>query len=180
MVAPSIPSQTLADGQPSSAVREAFAGLMVDFGLSVPAQARCTLLRSRGLARVTLLTEPTEAEAARIGFWLCPLRYDPDAVKPQAAPERKRVDAVFETVERLCPRFFPPGETGTLRIAGGHLRQYSSSDTKLYVFDSGEVLYKHWRSINPELIGTQDQVLAGQVRIDCTRIRAPNWRKGGL
>ncbi len=180
LVAPSIPSQTQADGQPSSAVREAFAGLMVDHGLSVAPDARCTLLRSAGLAAVTLRTDPTEAEAALIGFWMCPLQYDPAAVKPRPAPERLRVDTVFETVERLCPRFFPPGETGTLRIAGGYLRQYGSSDTKVYVFDTGQVLYKFWRSINPEMIGTQDQVLAGQARIDCTRIRAPNWRKGGL
>ena len=179
LVAPSIPSQTLGDGQPTSAVREAFAGLMVDYGLSVAPDTRCTLLRSRGLAAVTLRADPTDAEATMIGFWMCPLRHDPAAVKPRAAPERKRVDAVFEAVERLCPRFFPPGQAGTLRIVDGYLRQYLNADTKLYIFDSGQVFYKFWRSVNPEMIGTQAQVLAGQVRIDCTRIRAPNWRKGG-
>jgi hypothetical protein len=182
LVAPSMPSHTTDDGQPTEGVIRVFNQLIRSRGLSVVPGARCELLHSRGLVTMER-RNAGDADSARIGFWLCPLRFDPAAyfAEPaQPAGGKQPIDEVFDGVEKLCPRFFPPGEARTEYIGGGAMRHYSESDTRVYVMDDGEVLYKFWRSLNAVTIGTRQDVLAGKVHVDCTRIRAPIWRNGGL
>jgi hypothetical protein len=183
LLAPSYPSQVLRDGQPSALVLRVFNKLIAPRGLSIPAGARCEFLRSAGFAGMAFrfaTRTPPEEQARRFGFWVCPLNYAPESVAPPAAAVRDvEMDPVFEAVERLCPRFFPAGEAKTERVEGGATRSYMDSDTRVYVLDDGEVLYKFWRSLNPVTIGQRADVLAGRVQLDCSKIRAPTWRSGG-
>lgn len=182
VLAPSMPSQMLDDAQPSAAVARVFDQLIADRGISLVKGAHCDFLPSRGLAGMAMGDGRPEdsREVGRFGFWACPARYDPaTAVRAAEVVTDPAVNAVFEDVEKLCPRFFPSGEAQTQRIDDGATRHYSSSDTRIYVMDDGEVLYKFWRSINAVTIGTRADILAGRSHLDCTRIRAPTWRSGG-
>jgi hypothetical protein len=64
------------------------------------------------------------------------------------------------------------------RLSDGWLKHYDT-DTTVYVLDDGTAMYKYWRSINPVVIGKREDLLAGRVTIDCSKIRAGNWRRGG-
>lgn len=181
LVAPSYASQMVDGQQPSPGVVRVFNGLIAGRGLVMEEGARCDFLPSRGVADMQHANSKDPRFLATFGFWLCPLRQDASVIPVVGDhPEADRsTDAVFEQVEKLCPRFFPAGEARTERTDGGVSRHYSTSDTRLYVLDDGEVLYKFWRSLNAGTIGTRDQVLAGQAQLDCSKIRAPTWRSGG-
>lgn len=184
LVVPTIPAETGSDGQPSGPVREALDKLLRLRKLSMQADVPCRLLRSEGLARMHFRSgvDVPSSVSDKIGFWLCPVQYTPDR-KSEATPLGRDRDSdsepVFEAIERLCPRFFSAGEATTVQVVAGAMREYAGSDTKLYVLDNGLVLYKFWRSLNPVTIGTKQEVLQGQARLDCNQIRAPNWRRGG-
>ena len=135
----------------------------------------CELLRSRGMEAIISKRKP-EGDTESSGFWVCPLRYPVAAAVEQVKPVSPKVEAVFARIERLCPRFFPPGSSETLHIRGGALRRYAESDMKLYVLDDGMVMYKFWRTLNAAQIGTVDGVLTGKDVVDCKNIRG----RGGL
>jgi hypothetical protein len=182
LVAPSLPSQMDDHGQPSQAVIQVFNRLVAGRGLSVAADAHCEFLASGGLANFAMRegTAKDPRTASRFGFWLCPARYDPHTASEAVADERDpAVEAVFDAVEKQCPRFFPPGEAVTQRLSDGSSRHYGNADTRVYVMDDGEVLYKFWRSINAVTIGSRADLLAGRAHLDCSKIRAPTWRTGG-
>lgn len=182
LIAPSLPSQTINDSQPSPTVVQVFNRLIADRGLAVPADAHCEFLRSGGLANFAMREQRGlhPKEAARYGFWLCPVHYDAHAAINYGHDNKDpAVEAVFDAVEKLCPRFFPHGDAETQRTPEGAARFYANTDTRVYVFDDGEVMYKFWRSLNGARIGSRADVLAGRARIDCSRIRAPTWRTGG-
>ena len=185
LVVPSYPSQMRAGKQPSPALLKAFNGMVSSRvpGFTVAADVRCEYLPSAGLANMALRQgAPNVPEILEdYGFWLCPAHFDPNAPAqgPQdAVDSAPELDGVFEAVEKQCPRFFPPGEARSQHVEGATMRSYAS-DTRLFVMDDGEVLYKFWRSINPVTIGRKADVLAGKVQMDCSKIRAPNWRSGG-
>jgi hypothetical protein len=181
VLAPTMPSQMKEDSQPSAEVVKVFNRLAAGRGISIVKDAHCDFLPSRGLAGMAIRDDGSaeSADIARFGFWACPARYDPAAaVTASAAASDPAADAVFEAVEKLCPRFFPPGEA-TSRMEDGATRHYSESDTRVYVMDDGQVLYKFWRSINAVSIGSRADILAGRVHLDCSKIRAPTWRSGG-
>ena len=73
---------------------------------------------------------------------------------------------VFNKIERDCPRIFRPGEGASSKMPGGFTRSYPSTDIKAYVLDSGDVMYKYWRGLNPGRIGTVTQVLSEGFRMD--------------
>lgn len=176
LFAPALPSQTQPDGTPTDAATEALGRLLRPNGLAMT--GTCSLLASEGLRRIILQQRSAEEarSSRRYGFWLCPLEYRPGPVTapPEVDPA---VASLFAAVERLCPRFFS-GAGAPLKINGGWLKNYDS-DTKVYVLDDGTAYYKFWRSLNAVKIGSGEELRAGSARIDCSRIRAPNWRRGG-
>jgi hypothetical protein len=178
LIAPALPSQTLADGQPAEAAADALGKLLRPHGLSIRPGAQCRLLASDGMARIGERqgSHAVDRSVKKWGFWLCPLEY---RGRPETAPidGDPAVNAVFEAVEQQCPRFFPAGAV-PMKINGGWLKNYDS-DTKLYVLDEGPVYYKFWRSLNAVEVGTRQSVVEGKASIDCAKIRAPNWRHGG-
>ena len=176
LFAPALPSQTQPDGRPTPAAAEALGNLLRPHGLQLV--AACTLLGSGGLERVILQqrVNSSSGSAKKYGFWLCPLQYQqvPLTAPPEVGPQ---VAELFAAVERICPRFFSGG-AAPLKINGGWLKNYDS-DTKVYLMDDGSAYYKFWRSLNAVRIGSSEQLRAGAAAIDCSRIRAPNWRRGG-
>jgi hypothetical protein len=182
LIAPTLPSQMNEHWQPSPGVIQLFNRLVADRGLSLAADVHCEFLASRGLANFAMHDGASKDPqvASRFGFWLCPARYDPHAATDVVPDERDpALEAVFDAVEKQCPRFFPAGEAVTQRLPDGASRHYGNTDTRVYVMDDGEVLYKFWRSLNPVTIGTRADVLAGRVHVNCSKIRAPTWRTGG-
>lgn len=183
LVAPALPHAMGDDLQPLATAADAIDDLLAINGLSLRRSERCGFLPSQGMALLQQRLKGAHTELGapeRTGFWLCPLDLQASAGAAPATPAvAPQLDAVFEAVERLCPRFFRPGEARTQRIAGGHMREYAGADTKVYVLEDGEVMYKFWRSLNAVTIARVPEVLAGQALVDCRAIRAPNWRRGG-
>ncbi|TFY97899.1 hypothetical protein [Ramlibacter rhizophilus] len=178
LVLPTLPSQTDTSGQPSAGVRQAVDQMLHSHGLSLGKS--CGLLPSRSIAAILKRELPEGGgDAPPVGFWVCPLERTDDRPPVSDHPPGANLEDVFSAVEKLCPRFFPPKTSATTRVEGAFARMYSDSDTKLYVLDDGRVMYKFWRSLNPVFVGTVDEVRGSAARIDCSQIRAPNWRSGG-
>lgn len=173
LVAPSIRQLMTNDRQPNDEVRKALDILLAKQKLALEPGKRCEFLLSKGLAGIGVRNGRQDGaiNMEKFGFWLCPLRYPVDQPIVAKSASFLQTEAVFEWVEQLCPRFFPPGNEGTQFIPGGALRQYSESDTKLYVLNDGNVMYKFWRALNPVLIGTVVDVLSGKSQIECNKIR---------
>lgn len=173
LMVPSIRQQMTADRQPTEEVKKLFDTLLAGQRLALQPEKKCEFLPSKGLVGIAIRNglRDDAIDMEQFGFWLCPLRYPVDRPAAAKSPSFLKAEAVFERVEALCPRFFPPGNGGTQVIPGGALRQYSESDTKLYVLDDGNVLYKFWRALNPVLIGTVDEVMSGKSAVNCNKIR---------
>jgi hypothetical protein len=173
LLIPSVPDQVDAGGLPSAAIVKVINGMVRPQRLALEEPAKCRLLPSRGIASEAFrdVTAINPATLAKVGFWVCPLRYPVALAKAVVSEGSPRINNAFEAVEKACPRFFPPGEALTSKIDGGFIRGYSSADMKLYVLDDGGVFYKYWRALNPTLIGSIDAVLAEQFKMDCDTIR---------
>ena len=171
LLIPTVAGGMTPDRLPTAEVSKAIDEQLAAHRLGLARPQSCRLLPSRGLAGMALRPQELEdpAKRAPFGFWVCDLvRLGPAA--PDAPSASGRFDAVFEALERECPRFFN-GHSGTLAIAGGELRSYLQAEMKAYVLESGDVYYKYYRAFNPVRIGSIDDVLAGKARVDCGNIR---------
>lgn len=179
LVIPASPAADAPDLQPGPSIMRFLGEVLGEHGLSLAAGASCDVLRSRDLARAISRGDPDADAPANAGLWLCPLHFEPGAVATAGLSIDPAVEAVFAAAERLCPRFFRAGESVTRPFAHGFMRSYPGSDTKLYVLNDGTVAYRYWLRLNPETVGTREQVLSGQLAFDCQSIRSPIWRRGG-
>lgn len=165
------------------ALAAAIDGLLARQGLSVENHGLCRLLRSEGLAGMasSRLSDAQTTMPGVHGFWLCPLARHASARAASMPPVPQRTESVFARLERLCPRIFRPGETGSLAIISGAVRAYPGSDFKLYVFDNGQVWYKYVRALNPVLLGDIDLILQPGFAMDCDHIVGRSgmpWERG--
>jgi len=174
LLAPSLQEQMTTDRQPSVDLKKALDSMLAVHRLALVPDTPCEFLPSQGLAKMQLRSGYQTDDSGKTrtaGFWLCPLRYPVSPPVTEKSVVSARIDAVFERVEHMCPRFFPPKESPTQLISSGAVRHYSSSDMKVYVLDNGNVMYKFWRALNPVLIGRVEDVLSNKATIDCTHIR---------
>lgn len=143
--------------------------LLARQNLSLDDKAACRLLPAPSLPRGVFdrADAPTPGE---MGFWACPLART--ARLPHSAPRGAPAgaDLVFRRLEQRCPSAFPPGPT-SLVISAGVMRHYTGNDTRLYVFNDGDVMYKYHRSVNPERIGSVADVLRADFSMDCGQVR---------
>lgn len=117
------------------------------------------------------LVEKTPQGLAHTGFWVCPLAFPIEPPpKPAVTPQARDADRVFERVEDQCPRLFPPGISRTARMQDGYRRGYPTTDLNVLVMDDGEVRFHYWRALNPNRIGTREQVMAPDFRMDCHQV----------
>jgi hypothetical protein len=179
LLVPTVPGATTAQGLPDDNMHAALDSRLLPFGLRLERSQRCRFLRSNTLADMGL-GEKTLEQRAQSGFWLCGLVQVPGGDRPKAAPRRH--DAVFRKIEAQCPRLFPAGgDHGTVAVPNGEMRTYLSQEIKAYVYDSGEVFYKYYRALNPVLVGTSADVLAGNAAVDCNKIQGRAglpWKRG--
>lgn len=157
--------------------------LLARQGLSIEDEAQCRILRSTGLAKMTIrqLGEVPSGQKVVHGFWLCPLAREASPRARRSGPMPERSERVFERMEQTCPRIFRPGEVVSLRLPGGAVRGYPGSDFKLYVLDDGKVWYKYVRALNPVLVGDADTILGPAFTMDCDNIRGRSglpWERG--
>lgn len=151
--------------RPEGDVRALIDAELLRIGLQL-AGSRCEALRSR------LIPSPPESQGGGrrpSGVWVCPLEPGPLTAgrEPSLSPEQA---AVFSAIEQRCPRFFPPGNNTTSARDGLVLRSYLMTDVYLYVEDSGRVMYKHLRSLNPILVARVEQVIKGDFTLACDKI----------
>lgn len=172
LLLPTAPAYMDATGQPNPPLRSEIDRSLGAHRLAL--SGACETRRSSTMiARMGAPASGLDArELANTGFWICPLRY-PLADPPPAVPttqERLAVRA-FEQLERQCPRLFTPGEGRIERLQDGFVRHYPGADMRAYVMDDGQVRFKYWRALNPNAVGTVDEVLAPGFRLDCHQVR---------
>jgi hypothetical protein len=167
LLVPTRPEYMTADRMPAPALRTVIDNSLVGQRLALASPLKCRMLPSPGMARAALKDLEGKPElAAKFGFWICDLHY-PVPLRAQDGRFDPAVNAMFELVEKQCPRFYAPGQTSAGRVEGGWVRLYPHSDLRLYVMDDGHVYYKYWRALNSIPIGTVDQLRAG-ARVECT------------
>jgi hypothetical protein len=147
--------------------------LLARQGLSISNAGQCRFLRSRGLDAAARQGRQEEGrQNTALGFWVCPLQRHARSGPSTTQPLPPYVDAVFQKMERTCPGLFNPGAATTLRIPAGGVRGYPASDFKLYVLtESGQVMYKYLRALNPVVVGTVHDVLDPAFHMDCSKVQ---------
>lgn len=148
-------------------------GLLARQQLSLAEPDACRVIASPTMARLDVhrKSQAQQDSAAVHGFWLCPLARRANAQIAQSAAIPPATERVFEKLEQICPRIFPPGGAVSLRIPAGAVRGYLDSDFKLYVLEDGRVWYKYFRALNPVLLGSVSDVMAPAFGMDCERVR---------
>jgi hypothetical protein len=167
VLAPTAPKLAAGETQPGAELRQLMAASLAPHALALTT-APCQLVRSR------LNPGPPGPDAETVpqrGFWVCPVERAP-GIHAQAVQNdmAQRQADVFSQVEQRCPRFFPPGTGRYANVDTVATRAYGGADTRLYVEESGRVLYKHARALNPTVIGSVDEVRAGRFTLDCHKI----------
>lgn len=173
LLIPSMPDHMTPSRQPSAAIAQEINGMIGWQKLALQDPPKCRLLPSRGLATqafkdVTLVKPET---LAKFGFWICPLQFPVEAPPVDRVEGSALVNSALDFVEKACPRLFPAVEAKTRAIVNGFVRNYSSTDMKLYVLEGEQVHYKYWRALNPELIGSVSEIVAPSFRMSCDSIR---------
>ncbi len=171
LLMPTQPGYVEPSGLPNDALRTEINARLAPRRLALAGP--CALRGSKVMSMNGALgeTTPHPATAENGGFWVCPLELLEQAPSKLAAtPQWLQADEVFSRLERACPRFFPPGSVQTIRIPEGYKRSYPGSDLHAYVLDQGDVLYKYWRALNPNHVGTIGQVMAPGFQMDCHKI----------
>ncbi len=176
LLAPTHPKYADSLGHPNEALREEIDKLLKPHRLAVA--GACEVRVSKGMAPRLAVKDDSilPARLELTGFWVCPLTYPvPLPAKQTVGVQELEVDRIFERMEQQCPRLFPPGVSRTSRMQDGYKRGYPTTDMNAYVMDDGEVRYKYWRALNPNRIGTRDEVMSPDFQMDCHQV---NGRSG--
>ena len=159
-------------GQPVPALRVEIDRSLQPFRLALAGS--CEVRRSAPLARQVGAPDASSPspEPEVSGFWVCLLRYpvDPPPTVPPT-PQELLAGRVFERLEQQCPRLFPSGDGRPTRLPEGFERNYVGADMHAYVTDDGQVRFKYWRALSPNLVGTVEEVLSSGFRLDCNSVR---------
>jgi hypothetical protein len=163
---PSLPQQSVTP-QPDPAALDAVELATNEQRLGIDRAQPCRWLASEGLTALGSRRDGAADPDPPRGFWACPARRTSPASGPAQPLRDPEIEAVFNRVERLCPRMFPPRSAPTGQLLMGARRFYTESDMRLYVLEDGRVMYKYMRALNPVFIGTSKEVLAEGFRMDC-------------
>lgn len=143
----------------------------------VARSADCELLVSHMTMRAPSGME--FANAPRLAFWQCPVVRDLQASAGEVPVPRW--NDVFNQVEQSCPKYFPPGRSEQRTMSEVEMRDYPSTDTRLYVDGSGQVVFQHRRAISPTSVGNAEKIRQGDFSIDCDKLPGRYvypWRRG--
>lgn len=173
VVVPASPSQNKEFEQPGGPMQRMINLAIHPHRLAV-ANEPCATLRTSLLSQGI---RDTNKQAEERVFWICAVRPAPGPT-PREQEQERAMQPLFARMEAYCPRFFPPGQGITRRNEDHWVRYYPGTDTHVYVEDAGFVTYKYFRSFTPVMMGTLDEVLAGRMKFECTRMRGryqPPW-----
>lgn len=182
----------LASGLPLYAVVRA-TGLAMDEQRQPLTAARVSIDGSLARQRLALGERPCEFVHAPIaglpyevaqrqlddGFWFCPIVHRDTAELPETQVD-PRLNAAFDEVEKRCPRFFQPGGARVLVNEDGVTRYYPDADLGLTINPDDDVYFKHFRALNPTVLGDVRAVSRGDFALDCDRLPgryAAPWRR---
>lgn len=171
LLIPSQPGHMTLQGLPNELIQLTINDLLLPQRLALKVPFECRLLQSNGLASQALRPETSLEAVAKFGFWVCSLQYPVEVPALPVAVAPSEIRRIFDTVEATCPRFFQTGQTSVARVEGGWLRVYPQADLRLYVMDSGHVVYKYWRTLNSVLMGTVEQFSQEGFAVNCKVIR---------
>ncbi|HSV35763.1 MAG TPA: hypothetical protein VLI46_09410 [Ramlibacter sp.] len=176
LLLPSVPAAMDSNFQPVDEGVRTIDGLLAEHRLALKKPVHCNFFRSSSLLEMALVKakdEPAvQAErATKVGLWACPLVQE-NSQPPRSPAEATGTLAVqaelaLRQLEALCPRFFAPGQIGTLPMPGGRKRHYPGADLMVYVLDNGAIYYKYERSLNPHQFGTVQGILDGSEKPEC-------------
>ena len=172
--------------QPNQKAIAAINAYLQPHRLAIKEPTACNFLASKSLIYRTFMgTEESSAEKLRIkekvGFWICSLDYPVEPkLTPRLTSDELLAKDVVERMERLCPRFFPPGQALILQHSAGFSRIYAQSDSSLIVTRDGKLYVKNARALNPELIGPVADILKPGFAFDCTKFKGRSglpWKR---
>lgn len=169
---PTVPDHAGPDHLPTEQLKDVVDMHLASQRLAVDRTGACHVLPSRSAAHMAFgesAGSRSKEALAKVGFWVCPLRYP--VVRPPAPAPDASVEAVFQRLEQQCPGIFPPDSGATNMLEGGAMRNYAGADIKAYVMRDGYVYYKYFRSLNHERIASIEEMMAPAYRMDCTNIR---------
>jgi hypothetical protein len=146
--------------------------------LRLKSPTNCQLIKSKSMAPTGfIVTEESPAERTRVieqsGFWICPIEY---AVAPK---QSKSHDCLSNSMPRHCLRRWRrsvraslnSGQQGVSYHRSGFQRRYGVSDSFLIATGDGHLYFKYDRTLNPQLIGKAEDVLAPGFAFDCTKFK---------
>lgn len=176
IIAPSIPTASLPNGLPQPAMLASLDKLAGRRNLRISGE--CRLLVSPALLGMAEREKKLMPGEIPMGFWTCPVVYEPRARDPAPVTPPPDVLAVYRKVGEACPRFFPTPQAHPRRLKDGWMVHYGT-ETRLYVMDGQQVWYRYWRNYNPVRVGTIAEVLADRAMVDCAAVRNDGaWRTG--
>lgn len=165
------------DDQPDERAVHEINAQLAPHRLALRQPTDCRLHFSESLATTAMLSTDESPEEkrrikAKLGLWICTLDYP---VAPKLVPELTSGELlaknVIERMERLCPRFFPPGQALILQHSAGFARNYAQSDSSLIVTRDGKLYVKNARALNPESIGSVAEIMKPGFEFDCTKFK---------
>lgn len=143
--------------------------------LAAPVDCQLSRMKSMTSASINIAGE-SQAEKDRIaqhrGFWICSIEYasSPILLDHQTTDKQNAI-ALFEAMEKICPRFFPPGQQGIRKHNAGLSRRYFNSDALLIATRDGHLYIKHDRALNPQRVGNAAEILSPGFTFDCGKIK---------
>lgn len=151
---------------PDPASFRAFDGVYDRFGLETDPTS-CEVIQSeRPSATITANEDGPGVAAAILSCSLVERRGE----ALTGTREQRRIDAVFDEIERTCPRRFSPQNSLTTRYQFAWGRKYANSDIDLlYNPDEGTIFFRAHGLGEPVFLGTLDQWEQGrQPAVDCS------------
>lgn len=174
LILPTLPDHMDRDGLPDQSMRLSIDDMVAPFQLSLTEESNfCYLLPvSQSSAKNdTPSLSDHGLKASVFAFWQCHLRvaHNQSISPKQEIPEI--IEAALNKLELTCPRFFRAGESSTMPLNGGGLRNYPGSDMKIYAIPGSGVFYKYYRSYQITRVGSVEAVAAGDFMLDCHKLR---------
>ncbi len=174
LILPAILDHMDRDGLPDQAMRLSINDMVAPFQLELTEESNsCYLLpisqSSDNDGGASLIGQ--SAKTPMFSFWQCHLKvaYKQSISSKKEIPEI--IEAALNQLELICPRFFRTGESSTLPLNGGGLRNYPGSDMKIYAIPQSGVFYKYYRSYQITRVGSVEDVAAGHFTLDCQQLR---------
>jgi len=174
LIMPTIPDHADRDGLPDPSMRLSINDMVAPFQLVLTEESNsCYLLPiSQPLEKNDMVSLNDQSLKAPVfSFWQCHLKID----HMQSISSQKEIPEIVETalnrLELTCPRFFRAGESSTMPLNDGGLRNYPGSDMKIYAIPQSGVFYKYYRSYQITRVGSVEDVAAGDFVLDCQKLR---------